>query len=839
MSDLIKQAIEQAKNQNWSIIPLKGYGEDAKRPAPSLGSWSQYQQTFATSVEIEQWLANGMTAYGVIMGKSSGNTFVIDFDNLGIYHNFCREFPKIAQSYTVQTRKGYHLYLKSVMPIPTTRFSGGDIIGEGSYVVGAGSTIKVPARNNQRETHYTIENNTTIQNITQKQWQAIKRTLKIQRPQDTKPNERTQITIEALQKQYNQRALQNGRNNTLYSLARQAYNNNINIEDTIQTLVKQHISAQAPKNHLPETQQQREKEALRTIQSAYRTRGANALKLKTTERHKKGQLPNNLREALLRATARQNKAGVYVGASATTARLIEALYRQNYLGTITDEKNIRQVAKRYKISLNSVSSVLKGTSSNQRIISVVSYSDIDNPPVGEGERKVTSQVFYRIPSLEELLNHFDLVPQAVDVLCAEDLYSNKKYLQAMHREFIKRNGANTSTIFCANRLSITPRTLQTYDNDLNIIKTAVVQYITLGWHNVDEDIFATVDNQGITPGIWIQDSEGKRYPAIKGIALKLLKDSTQLILCKQKTSRRYLPNPVIIFHEVWWVASDGSQWGGAAHDFPPQAITDYPSEDTLEIEAVSAISPEALTEQLSGRHVDPSTTYYRLKFEAQERKRLELMGEQVQQTRQTQTFVVDSRINASLQLIKGIGERIREQLAVAGIDFMTDLISMGAESVAKIFHYNSYISPRTTQAWIDQAELLLGLRPSTANELNQKRIQLRQRALKQYKKAYKTLQGFINDLLINDEQHNILLWRFKQRLDIWLEHPYLFTTFKFNAVKNRVIDELEAYLKYLHIFFSMDECWLTRWHMESTQYWQKRAQQVKKQLVAWHDLSLD
>ena len=142
MSDVIKQAIEHAQSQGWSIIPLKGYGEDAKRPAPSLGTWSQYQQTAATESEIKQWLASGMTAYGVIMGECSDNLVSIDFDMLGIYQQFCIEFPVIAQSYTVKTRKGYHIYLKSSQKITTTRFAGGDIIGAGSYVVGAGSTIR-------------------------------------------------------------------------------------------------------------------------------------------------------------------------------------------------------------------------------------------------------------------------------------------------------------------------------------------------------------------------------------------------------------------------------------------------------------------------------------------------------------------------------------------------------------------------------------------------------------------------------------------------------------------------------------------------------------------------
>ena len=48
---------------------------------------------------------------------------------------FSRHLPQFAQTHTVKTRRGYHLYFRTQEKVPSHQFDGGDIKGEKSYVV--------------------------------------------------------------------------------------------------------------------------------------------------------------------------------------------------------------------------------------------------------------------------------------------------------------------------------------------------------------------------------------------------------------------------------------------------------------------------------------------------------------------------------------------------------------------------------------------------------------------------------------------------------------------------------------------------------------------------------
>lgn len=841
MSQLLEQQVEEARQSKWSIIPLEGSGENAKRPAQSIGRWSKYQEKPATPAEIKQWIKKGLEAYGIIMGAVSGGISAIDFDCVQTYKNFCERFPTISKTYTVQTRKGYHVYLRIPVAIKTARFDGGDIIGEGSYVVGAGSTIRQTIDGKQVNTQYRLLGNAEIQNISVEEWYNVQEHLGIMTANivQVPPRNTAKITKpELLIAQYEKHSQEDGRNKALYSVAVQAKRHNMNQTDIIATLAHYHAQAPARDDHPAESYQQRYTEALRTIQSAYNTTGNNVLQpYEIAETSNTRQLPNSLREALLRATARKSEAGNYIETAAATARLIEGLYREGYLATIASNTAIGEIATRYKISHSTLKKILAGDYNGVKLLREVSHSQPKNkPPVGEGERKNKNQIFYSIPSLEDLLKRFQVVPQAADILSDDDLRSNKAYLQALHREFVKRRGGDCSTAYCAARLSVTTRTILNYDKDLKIIKTAVVEYEGLAWHNVDDIDFPVQDEKGITPGLWIQRADGKRFPAIKGIALEQLKAGATLIICKQKPSVRYLPNAALIYHEVWWVAPDGSRWGGAADAFPPEATTIYTSPAPIEPITQAIILPKR-------QRIDDSEmvqAYYRATFEERDRQRVVHIVEQVQQARQTQTFTVEAHINESLQMIKGIGAAVHRQLNLAGIEHMTDLIGLDAETIATIFRYNRYISAKTTQNWIDQAERLLGLRQVTQEELEQEaQAKEYQEQIRRYKHAYQHLQSFIADLLNNDEHANLVLQNFQRRLALWTEHPQIFTFIKFDEVKTRVLDELDAHLAHIQTFLNADEAWLARWNFGTSKHWRKRAEQVNKQLQVWQRLALN
>ena len=75
-------------------------------------------------------------------GAVSNNLFVVDYDDMSVFHDHEEEYGKrgIPLSVVQTPKRGVHVYLRSVGgAIRSTVFSGGDIKGEGSYVVGAGS----------------------------------------------------------------------------------------------------------------------------------------------------------------------------------------------------------------------------------------------------------------------------------------------------------------------------------------------------------------------------------------------------------------------------------------------------------------------------------------------------------------------------------------------------------------------------------------------------------------------------------------------------------------------------------------------------------------------------
>ena len=54
---------------------------------------------------------------------------------------FCRHLPQFSRTYTVKTRRGFHLYFRVRERVPSHQFDGGDIKGERSYVIAPPSVI--------------------------------------------------------------------------------------------------------------------------------------------------------------------------------------------------------------------------------------------------------------------------------------------------------------------------------------------------------------------------------------------------------------------------------------------------------------------------------------------------------------------------------------------------------------------------------------------------------------------------------------------------------------------------------------------------------------------------
>ena len=67
---------------------------------------------------------------------------VIDFDDYAGYRRFRRRFPEYMNSRTVKTRRGFHVYFRTGLKVNSQQFSGGDVKGEGGFVIAPPSVIE-------------------------------------------------------------------------------------------------------------------------------------------------------------------------------------------------------------------------------------------------------------------------------------------------------------------------------------------------------------------------------------------------------------------------------------------------------------------------------------------------------------------------------------------------------------------------------------------------------------------------------------------------------------------------------------------------------------------------
>ncbi|MCP4542613.1 MAG: hypothetical protein GY832_36285 [Chloroflexi bacterium] len=116
------------------IIPVKRMSKQAAI------KWKHLQSSRAPWPIVKKWFSNDAQNIGIMCGAVSGNLAVLDFDELEVYQDW-REVHKyhLANSYSVETARGMHVYLYvDDLPDATFKIPGVDVKCSG-YVLGAGS----------------------------------------------------------------------------------------------------------------------------------------------------------------------------------------------------------------------------------------------------------------------------------------------------------------------------------------------------------------------------------------------------------------------------------------------------------------------------------------------------------------------------------------------------------------------------------------------------------------------------------------------------------------------------------------------------------------------------
>ena len=121
-------------NLGIAAIPIR-YRD--KRPA--ISSWKQYQRQLPSHTELAKWFSNPFTNIAVITGWK--NLVVIDFDSDTEYEKWSlwiarrRIYRYVRQTLTVQTSRGYHVYVTTSQPAQNAKLPAIDIKASGGYVL--------------------------------------------------------------------------------------------------------------------------------------------------------------------------------------------------------------------------------------------------------------------------------------------------------------------------------------------------------------------------------------------------------------------------------------------------------------------------------------------------------------------------------------------------------------------------------------------------------------------------------------------------------------------------------------------------------------------------------
>ncbi len=531
---LQKQLVKRAKQlarAGYSPIPVHGNNAPTEPKRPSI-SWRIFQRRIASEAEIERSFNDKVTALGIICGRVS-KLLVIDFDDALRYQRFCRHLPQYTDTYTVKTKRGFHLYYRTEEKVPSHQFDGGDIKGERSYVVAPPSQIG---------THvYRCVRDITERELEKADIDQVLNYFHINGPSVSGASRgiSDMKTID-LTRLYRRLAPRIGRNNALYRVSSVAKESDKPIASVEDILLGMHCEAPSRPGHKYETWEERWHEGKRTIDSAYRN-----------SRGKDGShvgVPNSVRERLLKAQG-----------STVVARLLDILtlagWEQESFFTMGEAVKL---GRDFGLNRKSVLQALTGdysTFDGRHIISrrYVEYVDIRG--LNARKRGRPLELVFQAPSVARLLKVMNVMRSPSDPIGIEDVRTAKAYRMAVHREYIQRVSPRSSLSVLAGRLGVNERTIRRYNRALEVKLTACVGRLKLtgeslsrlpkrGWRA----------RKNTTNGFWLETGDGACFPGWRHVGAKLLKRrEAEAQICMRQGSVFSLgddPRPAVQFENM-------------------------------------------------------------------------------------------------------------------------------------------------------------------------------------------------------------------------------------------------------------------------------------------------
>ena len=565
VSPTIFTAAEAYFTLGYSVIPLLG-DTNPDRPKVAAVPWSAYQQSKPALAQLRQWFVEDEFMALAIVTGSISRLAVLDFDTPEGFRSFKSRFPALAETHVVQTRRGFHIYyrLPSNMRIPSRKGQGVDLLSDGCYVVArpstiAGHTYKLVQGGQPRtlsipDLHHILSFIEEQSPASSRQFPVPSSQLPAQvdlpNPSSSFTHHSSLVTHNLSSPQHSALSTQHlsssyryyaasgqGRNRALFFASLTARDYGWLLEQTLQTLVDLHINQRAPGSHTSESPEIRRLEAENTIRSAY-SRPPRVRKIAQSHPGESNGLPNTVRENLFQ---RKNTHAV---------RLWEGLHVKGiHPSTIFTAEQAVTTLKGI-VGRDSIYNALNLTINGEALfehLSPSAHPQASNDAAIDTETKKPKKcVFGRaeksginprgpqtrrfiMPAPLDWCRILGVQPLHSDPLTVDDLSSAKMTRMAAHRELIKRRPGMYPRRWLAHRLGVRVETIDTYNVEIPIQKRPQFSEKRIYWSNIR---LVPDDNMQID-GAFLEDSSGKRYPAKRTIAAKLLAQGQSLTYKRQ------------------------------------------------------------------------------------------------------------------------------------------------------------------------------------------------------------------------------------------------------------------------------------------------------------------
>lgn len=519
-----KKLINRARKlagKGYSVIPIQGDLSAGEPKKPTM-KWRAFQKRIASVSELGTIFDERAGALAVVCGQVS-RLLVIDFDDHLRYQRFCRHLPQFADSYTVKTRRGYHVYFRTEVNVPSHQFDGGDIKGEGSYVVAPPSVIG--------DVEYVAVKRVKARWMDETDVDAILKYFHVGAAPGTSPVRRMAVVVETdIADMYERLSPVIGRNNALYRCAHVGRLQGMSGDEIEKTLLQRHVLAEGEAVHKFESSADRFREGRRTVASALgRSVGSEGVS---------DGIPNSVRERLLGAQG-----------SSVMARLLDIMKLAGWAAErYFRMSEVIELCSGYGLNRKSVMAALTGdrSSFNGRHIIARRYVEyLDMGGLNVGMRGRPAQLVFQAPSVSRLLKVLGVSWSPSDSLEKGDLQSSHAYRRALHREYVKRVSPQLPMAFLAGRVGVSARTLRRYNVELGVQVSERIGRFGLSWESLKclpQRKRDQVRNQ--TPGYWLAVEGGARFPAWRHIGATLLRRGAEGVqVCVRRASVLNLGKP--------------------------------------------------------------------------------------------------------------------------------------------------------------------------------------------------------------------------------------------------------------------------------------------------------